>query len=94
MIPFLGHSDGARPVACFAGRLISAAEFLADVHQLAEKLPPRAYGVNLCRDRYCFAVAFAAVMVRGQTNLLPPSQTLESLRQVNRTGKNDPCLQP
>jgi acyl-coenzyme A synthetase/AMP-(fatty) acid ligase len=85
MIPFLGHSDGARPVACFAGRLISAAEFLADVHQLAEKLPPRAYGVNLCRDRYCFAVAFAAVMVRGQTNLLPPSQTLESLRQVNRT---------
>ncbi len=82
MIPFLGHSDGTQPVACFAHRLISAAEFLADVYALAERLPPRAYGVNLCRDRYCFAVAFAAVMIREQINLLPPSQTLESLRQL------------
>ncbi len=83
MIPFLGHIDGARPVAIFADRLISAAEFLADVHELAERLPARGHGVNLCRDRYCFAVAFAAVMVRGQTNLLPPSQTLESVRQLH-----------
>jgi len=55
-------------------RAIAAAEFLADVGALARRLPDAPYVLNLCADRYCFAVTFAAALVRGQVNLLPPNQ--------------------
>ncbi|NIO39630.1 MAG: hypothetical protein GTO41_05215, partial [Burkholderiales bacterium] len=83
-VPFLGHRDGSQPLAWRAGRFVSAGEFLSDVKALVARLPERAFAVNLCRDRYCFAVAFAAVMMRGQTNLLPATQALESLRELQR----------
>ena len=82
MIPLLGHRDGSQPVAFHAGRLISAAEFIGDVNAFAERLPTHTYAINLCRDRYCFAVAFAAAMERGQINLLPPSQSPGTLGQL------------
>ncbi len=49
---------------------VSAAEYLADAHALAAKLPDGQHMVNLCRDRYAFAVAFAAALLRGQVCLL------------------------
>lgn len=82
MIPLLGHRSEDQPVAVFAGRLISASEFMADVHAFAERLPSRRYAINLCRDRYCFAVAFAAAMLRNQISLLPPSQSPATLEQL------------
>ncbi|UCH47344.1 MAG: AMP-binding protein [Betaproteobacteria bacterium] len=60
------------------------AEFLGDVETLAARLPRHTHAVNLCRDRYCFAVAFAAAMVRGQISLLPATQAVESLRELQR----------
>ncbi len=82
MIPLLGHRSEDQPVAVFAGRLISASEFMADVHAFAKRLPSRRYAINLCRDRYCFAVAFAAAMLRNQISLLPPSQSPATLEQL------------
>jgi acyl-coenzyme A synthetase/AMP-(fatty) acid ligase len=82
MIPLLGHHCEDQPVAVFDGRLISASEFMADVHALAERLPSRRYAINLCRDRYCFAVAFAAAMLRNQISLLPSSQSPATLEQL------------
>jgi acyl-coenzyme A synthetase/AMP-(fatty) acid ligase len=38
--------------------------------------------VNLCEDRYAFLVAFCAVVVRGQTNLLPPSRAPHAIEEV------------
>jgi acyl-coenzyme A synthetase/AMP-(fatty) acid ligase/3-hydroxymyristoyl/3-hydroxydecanoyl-(acyl carrier protein) dehydratase len=84
LVPFLGHRDGTQPLAWRSGRFVSVAEFLADVETLAERLPRHTHAVNLCRDRYCFAVAFAAAMVRGQINLLPATQAGESLRELQR----------
>ncbi len=49
---------------------VTAASFLADAHALAAILPGTGPVVNLCRDRYAFAVAFAAALVRGRTSLL------------------------
>jgi acyl-coenzyme A synthetase/AMP-(fatty) acid ligase len=84
-IPFLGHRDATQVVAWRAGRPLTAAEFLADVEALAQRLPPRGYAVNLCADRYGFAVAFAAALSRGQTSLLPPAQAPALLRQLAQT---------
>ncbi len=81
-VPFLGHRAGTEPVAWRAGVLISAAEFFSDAHALAQRLPSRAFAINLCRDRYCFAVGLAAAMMREQITQLPPTQTRESIREI------------
>ena len=49
---------------------VDAASFLHDVHRLAATLPGARHLVNLCRDRYAFAVSFAAGLMRGCTSLL------------------------
>jgi acyl-coenzyme A synthetase/AMP-(fatty) acid ligase len=83
-IPFLGHQDGARAVAYRSSAMITADAFLSDVHALVQRLPSRAFTVNLCRDRYCFAVAFAAAMMRDQISLLPATQAPESIGELQK----------
>jgi len=70
--PFL-RTD-ADTVACRAGKLIPRPRFLAEIEELAAQLPDRPYVVNFCNDRYRFAVAWAAAMLRGQITLLPGSR--------------------
>jgi acyl-coenzyme A synthetase/AMP-(fatty) acid ligase len=57
------------------GKRIGIEQFLGDAANLAASLPDRPYLLNLCVDRYRFAVGFAAALLRGQTNLLPPNET-------------------
>jgi acyl-CoA synthetase (AMP-forming)/AMP-acid ligase II len=75
-----------------AGRPISAATFLHDVAALAERLPSHRHMVNLCTDRYCFTVGFAAALCRNQTNLLPPHGAPELLRQLTQDYPDVYCL--
>jgi acyl-coenzyme A synthetase/AMP-(fatty) acid ligase len=74
-IPLLTHERREMPVAYRAGVAISAAQFLHDVRSLAALLPDRPYVINLCGDRYRFAVGLAAALVRKQISLLPPNYT-------------------
>lgn len=68
--------DGEAPVARQASRIIGRSTFLAEIHELAERLPPSArYVVNVCTDRYRFTVAWFAAMLLGQVTLLPNSRT-------------------
>ena len=49
-------------------------QFLAQVRGVAAMLPAGAHAINRCEDRDRVLVAFCAVALRGQTNLLPPSR--------------------
>jgi len=60
-----------RGVAGAPGGVVTAAAFLHDVREFSRMLPDGAHLVNLCRDRYRFAVAFGAAALRGQACLLP-----------------------
>jgi len=51
---------------------------------VADALPERKYLVNLCSDRYRFAVGLAAALLRGQVSLLPPAQTPELMRTLKQ----------
>lgn len=51
------------------GGAVTVNAFLHDAHAAAALLPDRPV-VNLCRDRYAFAVVFAAAALRGQPCLL------------------------
>jgi acyl-coenzyme A synthetase/AMP-(fatty) acid ligase len=66
--------DGDRPVARRGPHIIPRSKFLAEIEELAERLPDRHYVVNFCSDRYHFTVAWAASMLRGQVTLLPASR--------------------
>jgi acyl-coenzyme A synthetase/AMP-(fatty) acid ligase len=81
-LPLLSVADATRPVAWRDGRAVPVAEFLADVEAVAATLPSARQAVNLCEDRYAFLVAFCAVVVRGQTNLLPPSRAPHAIDEV------------
>ena len=65
--------DGCEPIAFIseAGCTLTVGEFAADIAACAESLPSCRYAINVCTDRYRFAVAFFAAISRGQTNLLP-----------------------
>jgi len=62
---------------------VTAAAFLGAARRLAEALSPAEHVVNLCQERYAFAVAFAAAVLRGQVSLLtsdPSEAGLAALR--------------
>jgi len=64
------------------GVRISVERFLADASRLAAALPDRNYLLNLCSDRYHFAVGFAAALLRRQVNLLPPNETPDLIERL------------
>ena len=81
-LPLLGPAPLASPIAWQRGRWITRAEFLGHAGQLARRLPDRDRALVLCADRYHFLVAFAALLVRGQTALLPPSLAPHALDRI------------
>ena len=88
LVPAISHSGAAAVVARHAGGAVTAAQFLSDVRQVADRLPARSALVNFCADRYRFTVGLLAAMTRGQVSLLPPNQTPEMLRELGETHRD------
>lgn len=81
-LPLLAARDLGAPLAWCRGEPVSAARFVGEALALAEQLPAAGRPVNLCTDRYHFALGLAAALLRGQTSLLPPNALPETLRQL------------
>jgi len=81
-VPLIAGAEASTPVAWRDGRPIGAAQFLADVAQLAARLPARSHVLNVCVDRYRFAVGLAAALLREQVTLLPPDDTPQTVRRM------------
>ena len=84
-LPLLVARDLAAPLAWRSGTAISAAQFIGEAFALAEVLPV-GRPINLCQDRYHFALGLAAALLRGQTSLMPPNARPDTLRQVPAEG--------
>lgn len=63
-------------------RNILVKDFIAQVNFLSQQLPPGQYALNLCANRYLFLLAFCAVILRRQVNLLPPNKNLATQKQL------------
>ncbi len=63
-----------RGIAFDGRRVISAGEFLTQVHGLAGQLPEASHLLNLCDGRYAFMLTWCAALLRGMPTLLPPSR--------------------
>ena len=81
-LPLLAASDPEQIVAWRSSGPVTASEFLAHVTALADTLPVATAAVNLCEDRYAFLVAFCALVLRGQINLLPSSRASRAVDEV------------
>ena len=89
--PLVRH-DPAAPFARCGGRTVSAQQFLEAAARLASALPERRYVVNLCEDRFRFAVGFAAALLRGQVSLMPPNHTPHTIERLRRDYPDSYCL--
>lgn len=85
-LPLLIERDLDAPLAWRHGVAVSGRAFLADVMRQAEQLPTEGPVVNLCYDRYAFAVAVSAALVRGLPSLLPPDARPDTLERLVDTG--------
>jgi acyl-coenzyme A synthetase/AMP-(fatty) acid ligase/3-hydroxymyristoyl/3-hydroxydecanoyl-(acyl carrier protein) dehydratase len=68
------------------GRPVTTGRFLAEALALAEHLPSRGEVVNLCDDRYRFALGFAAALCRGLPSLFPPNARPDTLALLAADG--------
>jgi len=91
-IPLLAHANPADIVAYRGTRAITAAEFLNDAALLAARLPAGRHALNVCADRYRFAVGLAACLTTARISLLPSTYTPEVIRQLNEFAPDAFCL--
>ncbi len=87
-------AEGAldRSFAFDGHRQITLDAFLAEVRGVAAGLPEAPSAINLCENRYRFLVAFCAVALRGQINLLPSSRTPAAIEDVLRQSVDSYCI--
>lgn len=88
-LPLLANRDLDAPIAWRDGSPVSARRFLADARQLAAALPSGGPAINLCSDRYAFAVGLVAAMLCDQASLLPPDARPDTLARLHESG--DAC---
>lgn len=90
--PLFSHTSLSDTVAWRGNTPVSVAQFLRDAAYLAERLPAGRHVLNVCRDRYRFAVGLAAAMMTGKVSLLPPTHTPETVQQLQLYAADVFCL--
>ncbi len=91
-LPLITHSSPDAIVAWRNGIAITVENFLAEVEYLATLLPAGKHVLNVCRDRYHFAVGLAAAIVSNKVSLLPPTHTIEMVEQLKAFSAEVFCL--
>ncbi|HUF80245.1 MAG TPA: AMP-binding protein [Burkholderiales bacterium] len=81
-IPLVHGHDRGSVFAYRERRPLGLDEFLRDTVRLAARLPQRRHVLNLCADRYRFAVGFSAALLREQVSLLPPNDTPDLIERL------------
>ena len=74
------------------GEPLRAGRFLAEAAALAARLPPGRHIINVCADRYRFALGLTAALLSGKVSLLPPSHTPEVVRHLRQFAPDVFCL--
>jgi acyl-coenzyme A synthetase/AMP-(fatty) acid ligase len=90
--PLLNGYGAGAVFAYRDGRTVDVAGFLRDVARTAAMLPERRHVLNSCADRYRFAVALGAALMRGQVSLLPPNQTPDLIERLTSLYPGLYCL--
>jgi acyl-coenzyme A synthetase/AMP-(fatty) acid ligase len=91
-IALLSHTAPTAVIAFRAGIPVTAQQFLADARYLAQSLPGAKHVLNVCSDRYRFAVGFAACLMSERVSLLPSTHTPQVIAQLAAFAPDSICL--
>jgi acyl-coenzyme A synthetase/AMP-(fatty) acid ligase len=91
-IALLSHTSAAAVVAYRDGQALTAQQLLDDAQRVARMLPPGKHVLNVCSDRYRFAVGLAACLITGRISLLPSTHTKEVIAQMAAFAPDAFCL--
>jgi acyl-coenzyme A synthetase/AMP-(fatty) acid ligase len=91
-IPLLSHSSPTAIVAYRAGHALTVGQFLDEARQVAQRLPQGKHVLNVCADRYQFAVGFAACLMSERVSLLPSTHTPQVIAQLADFAPDAICL--
>lgn len=81
--PLLADGPGLdMPLAWRGGQPLSRGQYLQDVAALAATLPAGGPVLAMTGDRYRFALALGATLVRGQAGLMPPNHTPDMVERL------------
>jgi acyl-coenzyme A synthetase/AMP-(fatty) acid ligase len=92
LLPLIGHSSELAVVAYRRGKPVTAGRFLSEVRAVAAMMPEGRHVLNVCADRYHFAVGLCAALVSGRISLLPSTQTPEVIRRLQEFAADVFCL--
>ncbi|RKT43442.1 AMP-binding protein [Thiocapsa rosea] len=82
-LPLLPGFQADRPLFLTdSAAVVTQREFLTQADALARTLPTAPYLINLCNDRYLFALAFAAGLIRGAVSLFPPNRLAATAHEI------------
>ena len=76
-------SDAAAGALVWRGAVpLARAALMREAAAIAAQLPASQYLVNLCEQRECFVLAFAAAMMAGRTQLMPSARGEAALAEL------------
>ena len=84
-LPLIAATSGDVVVAFDDARSFDALHFVAAVRAVAQRMPSPSAQVavlNMCANRYQFAIGFGAALLRGLPTLMPASHSAETLSQL------------
>ena len=81
-LPAIINSQPDTPLFWFKDNVITQQTFKRDVSRIVNGLQKHVYAINLCADRYLFALAFVACMLQKQICLLPANQTEKEIETL------------
>ena len=91
-LPLLVHPSPASIAAYRGGQPVLAGRLLADATRLREAMPDGHHVLNICADRYQFAVGLLASIMAGKVSLLSPSLVPEVIRQLRAFAPDAFCV--
>ncbi len=91
-LPLFSDQNPERIFAWTPQGPIPVSRFLAQAHALANQLPAGDWLLNVCSDRYHFALGFVAGLLSGKTSLQPAAQTADTLRRLAAQHPGLHCL--
>jgi acyl-coenzyme A synthetase/AMP-(fatty) acid ligase len=91
-IALLSHTSPTAIVAYRSGLAVTVRQFLDEARQVALRLPEGRHVLNVCADRYQFAVGLAACLLSQRVSLLPSTHTPQVIAQLAAFAPDAFCL--
>lgn len=91
-LPLLGSYEPDKTIFITADGEVSQSQFLCAAWSISRALPKTNYLLNLCNDRYLFALTFAAALIRGIVSLFPPNRLSTTCHDIMGNYPDSHCI--